>query len=238
VVDEGLSEEIVDARTALSHKINEVVGGRSEPETLDIMKILPPLSATDTTIYNSDHVDLRDTPPVEIRRVNLQLSPSGVPLPQVIPDSSPDPPNQTRMRLLCGLADFFMYVVSQLGVTGTRRIGKHSGSQGHAVLVSFMGNGNVPDISREAAMRLLASDDEKDSAVKQALMKATRLLRKMGLKIGLIGWRKWMKEDGVEKGFEEEVGWEGTEEDMDGVGVGKMANGRKELRKKLRKGLL
>jgi hypothetical protein len=204
VVDERLREEIADARTALSHRINELVDGRLEPETLDIMKILPPLSAVDTTLYNLDYVDLRDTPPAEIKRVNLQISPSlelVVPLLQVTPDSSPDPPNRTRMRFLCRLPEFFMYTVSQLGITGARPIGKCSGGKGHVVLVSFMGNGKLPDISREAAMRLLTSDDEKDSAVMQALMKATRLLRKIALKIGLIGWRKWIKENGVGKGF-------------------------------------
>ena len=155
MVDERLREEIADARIALSNKISELVDGRSEPETLDIMNILPPLSAADTTLYNSDHVDLRDTPPAEIKRVNLQLSPSpepAVPLPQVTPDASPNPPNRTRMKLLGGLPDFFIYMVSQLDITGARPIGKCS--DGDAVLVSFMGNRKVPDISREAAMRI------------------------------------------------------------------------------------
>ena len=105
---------------------------RSEPETLDIMKILLRLSAADSTLYNPDHADLRDTPPAEIRTVNLQLSPypePAVPLPQVIPDSSPDPPKRTRMELLCNLVDFFMYTVSQLGVTGARRMRKRSGKK-------------------------------------------------------------------------------------------------------------
>jgi hypothetical protein len=197
VVDKRLGKGIADAGTVLRNKVNELVTGRSEqtPTTLDITEMLRPSVAADMTLYNSDYVDLRNTPQVEISKVNLQPSPSPppvVPLPQ-IPDSGPDPPNRP--------------------------------SQADGVLASSMDNNRNPDIAREAAMKLLASDDEKDSAVKQALMRATRILRKMALKMGLIGWRNRMKEDigdeiedrvekDVEEGTWEGLG-EGTEEDME-----------------------
>lgn len=193
MVDKRLREEIADAGTVLRNKVNELVNRRSEqtPMTLELLR---PSIAADMTLYNSDDLDLRNTPPVESRKVNLRPSPSpppAVPLPQ-IPDDR-DPPNRP--------------------------------SQADGTLVSSLDNGRNPDIAREAAMKSLASDDEKDSAAKEALMRATRILRKMAWKMGLMAWRKWTKEDigdDIEDWVEidvEEGTWEGlgevTEEDME-----------------------
>jgi hypothetical protein len=58
-----------------------------------------------------------------------------------------------------------MYIVSQLGITSTKRKRKRSGnieapSQSVTVLVSFISNRNVLNISREATIRLLALDNK------------------------------------------------------------------------------
>ena len=50
-----------------------------------------------------------------------------------------------------------------------------------------MDNGRLPDIARKAAMELLASDDEKDSAVKQVLMTATPIFKENGIGNGTGG---------------------------------------------------
>jgi hypothetical protein len=93
-----------------------------------------------------------------------------------------------------------------------------------------MGDGRTPDIARIAGLESLApdaeaSDAEKYSAAKQVLILATRLGKKIALKVGLVGWSKRKKtdmeyeiEDEGEKGFEEgpweEIG-ELTKEDLE-----------------------
>jgi len=121
-VNKRLRKEIADAGTVLRKKVNELVTSQPEqmPTTLDITKILRLPVDANITLFNSDYVDLRKTPPVETSKVNLQPSPSpppAVPLPQAIPDVSPAPPNRP--------------------------------SQGDAVLVFFMDNGRMPDIARK-----------------------------------------------------------------------------------------
>ena len=91
--------------------------------TIDISKILPLPPTGDVTLYNSNCVDLRGTPPVAVKKVNLQFSPSpppAVPLPQIIPDSGPNVPNRP--------------------------------SQGDGVLVGYMGGGGDPDIADRCQM--------------------------------------------------------------------------------------
>jgi hypothetical protein len=245
MVNKHLRKETADAGTVLQKKVEEFVTGRSDPLAADI------------TLYNPDYINLRDTPPEKIRAVNLQPSPSpepAVPFTPSPPDSSPDPPNraatsETRMELLCELTDFFVSVVSQLGVTGSmgklntrpldlrKRMKKRSdnvkASDGDRVLVQFMGDGKESDVSHEAAMRPLASDDEKDSAVKQALMKAMKAWIKNGTEERGQNWkesRKRWRRMGSRKELRKELREELKQELKKKL--------RKELRKELRKRLL
>jgi hypothetical protein len=66
-----MREEIIDTRIALSYKINELIDRRVELEILDIIKILLLISIIDTTLYNSDYINLRDIPLKEVKRTNL-----------------------------------------------------------------------------------------------------------------------------------------------------------------------
>jgi hypothetical protein len=79
--------------TALLKKVFELVTGRSEQPltTLDNTKILRLPVPVDITLFHPDYVNLRNTPLVEAKKVNLRPSPSpppAVPLPQVSPHSS------------------------------------------------------------------------------------------------------------------------------------------------------
>ena len=93
-------------------------------------------------VYDPDDVGLRDSPPLRAMQVNLTPSPSPPPagaLPLVSPDSSPDSRGRKaphRPKIL--------------------------GSQGDAVLVSFMDGGRQPVLARIAREQPLASDEEAD----------------------------------------------------------------------------
>ena len=79
---------------------------------------------------SEDYVLHGDTPPLRPTKVNLRPSPSpppAVPLPQISPESSPEPPGRERSNRP-----------------------KKRPSQGDAVLVSFMDGGNHPDIAYKA----------------------------------------------------------------------------------------
>jgi hypothetical protein len=109
----------------------------------------PPPTADDDTLYHSDDVGLRDTPPLEPKKVNLQPSPSP---PLILPDqdtsdSSPDPPDRKRPL----------------------RPKKKRGSQGDALLVHVMDGGKRPDIARLAGQELLASEEDEGEAVTRAV---------------------------------------------------------------------
>ena len=170
MVDKRPREEIADAQTVLRQKVDEFVTGKSEmPTTLGVTKIPQLLSSVNTTLYNSDHVDLREAPQVEIRKVNLQPSPTpppAVPVPPIVPEGSPDPP--------------------------------HRHSQGDAVVVSFMDNGRNPDIAREAATKPLASDHEKDfeDGIEKGVQEgAWKKSRKVGRKELRKGLRKGLRRE-------------------------------------------
>lgn len=225
MVDKRLRKENADVWTILRSKVNELGIGRPEQTstTLDITKILRLPAGAGITLYNPDYIDLRNTPPVETMEVNLQPSPGPplvVPLPQVSLDPSAaaaDSSNRhQKNKTLSNWAAFLLSgwvwdLISHLPPSDRP-------SQGDAVLVSIMSNGREPEIARIAALESLASDDEKSSAVKQALMTATRHFRKIALKIGQIGRRKRMKEDPKDEIEDEaEIGvkgetWEGLEE--------------------------
>lgn len=105
----------------------------------------PPLTPSNEYL-DPDDVGLR-SPPLKPMKVNLQPSPSpppAVPLPDISPESSPEPP----------------------GRKGSSRP-KYRSSQGDAVLVAFMAGGNHSDIARAAGDKPLASDNEEgDEPVK------------------------------------------------------------------------
>jgi hypothetical protein len=233
-VNKYLRREIADTKIVLRAKIYDIRTGQSKkpPTTLDITKILRLPVAGDITLYNSDYVHPRNILLLESKEVNLQLSPSpplAVPLPQASPESSPDPEGTSgRHKKSKTFSSWAMFCLSSWvyrfpwGMI-SQFLRSNRPSQSNAVLVSFMGSGSDPDIARIAAIELLASEDEKDSAAKQVLIKITRLSRKIILKLGLIGWRKRIKEDmergikniiekGVEEGILEELG-ELTEKD-------------------------
>jgi hypothetical protein len=236
-VNKRLKKEITDAGTALRKKVFELVTSQSEQRltTLDNTKILRLHVAANTTLFNPGYINRRNTPLLEAWKVNPRPSPSpppAVPLPQFIPDSSPDPAdNSSRHKVSKIFSNRAIFLLSSLVYWFRRGLisqppPPHRHSQGDATLVSFMDNGRMSDTARRARMEVLASDNEKSSAVKQVLMTATQFLRKMTLETGRIGWRKETNKDmedktenESEKGVKEEGTWEvfgeGTEEDME-----------------------
>jgi hypothetical protein len=110
----------------------------------------PPPLADDDQLYHSDDVGLRDTPPLEPKKVNLQPSPSpplAIPSPEVTPESSPEPPDCKR---------------PDRDATRHRRRQRprNRPSQGDAVLVHFMDGGKWPDVAQIAGQEPLPSDDD------------------------------------------------------------------------------
>ena len=212
-------------------KVNEFVTGQSEQTstTVGISKILRFPYNANIALYNSNCVDLRETPPVEIKRVNLQFSPSpppAVPLPQFYPDSSPEPESGSRHKKNKVFSNWTCllrsWVHQLLWGSTSQLLRPNRPSQGDGVLVFFMCNGRNSDTVRIAASEPLASDDEEHSVAKRGFVLVARLLKKMALNMGLAGWRKGVKkeidevEDKAEKGFEERF-LELTEEDMNDV---------------------
>jgi hypothetical protein len=199
----------------LLENANKLVTGQSEQTStiVDISKKLRFPFAADVALYNANCGDLRDTPPVE-RTVNLQLSPSpppAAPPPHFSPDSSPEPAESGNRHKKSKISsNWTTHLLQFLWRSASQLPCPNRPSQGYNVLVSFMDNGRTPDIARIAGLELLASGTEKYSAAKQVWMLATRLRKKMALKVGQIGWRKRKKtdteceiEDEAEKGFEE-----------------------------------
>lgn len=108
-----------------------------------------PLLPADDDLYDPDDVGLSDSPPLRPMKVNLEPSPSpppAVPLPQISPESSPEPSPKRK---------------------GSNRP-RNRATQGDAVLVNFMGGGQVPDVARDAGQQALPSDDEGEGQMKGA----------------------------------------------------------------------
>lgn len=115
--------------------------------------IAEPAPLNDDDHYHSDDGN-PDEEKLQPMRVNYHPSPSpppAVPLPQVSPDSSPEPPSPSRNG------------------SNIRLKPKIRPSQGDAVLVSFLGNGNRADVARIAGQEPLPSEsDEEDMSLKGA----------------------------------------------------------------------
>lgn len=95
----------------------------------------------ESDIYDPDDVGLRDSPMLKPMKVRFEPSPSPEPtdtLPDSSSESSPDPEDRKSKK----------------------RPKKYQKSPGDAVLIAFMGNGNQPDVARDAGEKPLASESE------------------------------------------------------------------------------
>lgn len=113
------------------------MAGRSEQ--MSKVQILPMPLDPNVFLFDSHWGHLRNTPPPELKQINLKPSPSPppeVPLPATH-DASPDPSSPHP-------------------------------SPGYAVLVSFMGDGKITNIARQAGMEKLASAAEADPVQKES----------------------------------------------------------------------
>ena len=137
-IDMQQKGERAGMRASLRKHIERPVAGRCEtvPEAQGLRQSTFP----DSLLIDLASTDLRNSPPPQLRRVNLNYSPSPPPM-VPLPDT-----------------------------------------QGDAVLIQFMDNGRMTDVSRQAGKQVLASVAETDPL--------QRRVRNKGLKKILLKMRK------------------------------------------------